>query len=94
MCVAHAHVTLLRELSCIWATYVAADAFLAAGLGWVAVGVDGDASFRAWAPPGIAVTTRDALMPKYAEVFQRPGLGMRDKGKLPKAAKKATAVPA
>ena len=67
---------------------------LSAGLGWVAVGLEGEASFRAWAPPGIAVTTRDAIMPKFAEDFQRPGLGLRDKGKVPKAVKKSAPVAA
>ena len=59
-----------------------------AGLGWVAIGVDGHASFRVAAPAGVAVTLRNALLPAFAAVFQRPGLGMRDKPKLPKALKK------
>ena len=60
----------------------------------MSIGLEGEASFRAWAPPGVAITTRDALLPKFADVFQRPGLGMRDKAKLPKAAKRAVAAAA
>ena len=44
-----------------------------AGLGWVAVGVDGTASLRVWAPPGVAITTRGALVPDLAKELQRPG---------------------
>lgn len=46
-----------------------------AGLGWVGVGVNGEASFRVWAPPNVAVTSRDALVPDYAKEFERPGFG-------------------
>ena len=44
-----------------------------AGLGWVAVGVSGTAGLRVWAPPGVAVTTRDALLPDFAKELERPG---------------------
>ena len=61
------------------------DDFLsAAGLGWVAVGLSGNARFRVWAPPGVAVTTHAALIPDFAPQLERPGLGLRDK---PKASK-------
>lgn len=54
------------------------------GLGWVAVGVSGTAHLRVWAPPGIAITTRSALIPDFNTQLERPGLGLRDK---PKAGK-------
>jgi hypothetical protein len=44
-----------------------------AGLGWVAVGVKGEAKLRVWAPEGVAVTVHDSLVPDYAKDFQRPG---------------------
>ena len=44
-----------------------------AGLGWIAVGVNGKASFKVWAPPGVAITTRSALIPDMAKEFCRPG---------------------
>ena len=44
-----------------------------AGLGWIAVGVNGDAAVRVWAPPGIAITVRQAMLPDYAKEFERPG---------------------
>eukprot|EP00890_Picochlorum_soloecismus_P002122 jgi/Picsp_1/2910/NSC_01135-R1_gtp binding protein len=44
-----------------------------AGLGWIAVGVKGKASFKVWAPPGVAITTRSALIPDMAKEFCRPG---------------------
>jgi hypothetical protein len=46
-----------------------------AGLGWVGVGVSGSASLRVWAPPGVAVTTRGALLPDFARELERPGFG-------------------
>ncbi|KAI3430584.1 hypothetical protein D9Q98_005177 [Chlorella vulgaris] len=46
-----------------------------AGLGWVGVGTCGDAALRVWAPPGVAVTTHDALVPDYARDLERPGFG-------------------
>lgn len=44
-----------------------------AGLGWVAVGIDGRASLRVWTPPGVAITTRQAMLPDYAERFEKLG---------------------
>jgi hypothetical protein len=49
---------------------------LCAGLGWVAVGVAGAASLRVWAPPGVAVTTHDALVPDFSRDLERPGFGL------------------
>lgn len=46
-----------------------------AGLGWVAVGVGGEAGLRAWAPPDVSITTRDALIPDFAKDLERPGFG-------------------
>lgn len=46
-----------------------------AGLGWVGVGAKGAARLRVWAPPGVAVTTHDALVPDYARELERPGFG-------------------
>ena len=56
-------------------------------MGWIAVGVSGVAQLRAWAPPGIAITTRAALIPDFNSQLERPGLGLRDK---PKASKRLT----
>lgn len=44
-----------------------------AGLGWVAIGCKGAATFRAWAPAGVAITTHDAMVPDFAKDFERPG---------------------
>ena len=41
----------------------------------MAVGVSGVATLRVWAPPGVAVTTHDALVPDYARDLERPGFG-------------------
>ena len=46
-----------------------------AGLGWVAVGVSGQCSLRVWSPKSVLVYQREALMPDYAENFERPGYG-------------------
>lgn len=46
-----------------------------AGLGWVGVGVKGQAVLRVWAPPGVAITTRDSLVPDFAKQLERPGFG-------------------
>ncbi|KAG7671412.1 hypothetical protein Ndes2526A_g02061 [Nannochloris sp. 'desiccata'] len=46
-----------------------------AGLGWVAVGVSGEATLNIWAPPGVAITTREAMIPDYAKDLERPGFG-------------------
>lgn len=47
-----------------------------AGLGWVAVGVKGRAKLAVWVAPGVAVTTRPALIPDYAKEFCRPGFSV------------------
>lgn len=54
-----------------------------AGLGWVGVGVSGRAALRVWAPPGVAITTHDALVPDFARELERPGFGvaLTDAGK-------------
>ena len=44
-----------------------------AGLGWFSVGVNGKADLKVWAPPGVAITSRDALIPDMAKEFCRPG---------------------
>ncbi len=44
-----------------------------AGLGWVAVGVTGQAGVRVWAPSGVAITVRKSMLPEYAKEFDRPG---------------------
>jgi ribosome biogenesis GTPase A len=44
-----------------------------AGLGWISVGVNGKAELKVWAPPGVAITSRDALIPDMAKEFCRPG---------------------
>ena len=46
-----------------------------AGLGWVAVGVSGEATLNVWAPPGVAITTREAMIPDFAKDLERPGFG-------------------
>lgn len=47
------------------------------------VGVSGTAELRVWAPPGVAITTHDALVPDYAKELERPGFGvaLTDAGK-------------
>lgn len=60
-----------------------------AGVGWLGVGANGTASFKVWAPPGISITTRTALIPDMAKEFCRPGFdtilpdrtGKKKKGK-------------
>ena len=44
-----------------------------AGLGWVAIGVRGEARLTVWAPPGVSITTRDAIVPDFAKEFCKPG---------------------
>lgn len=43
----------------------------------------GTADLRVWAPPGVAITTHDALVPDYARELERPGFGvaLTDAGK-------------
>ena len=44
-----------------------------AGLGWLALTLDGVAELRVWRQEGIAVTTRAALLPDMAKTFEKPG---------------------
>lgn len=44
-----------------------------AGFGWAAIALSGTATLRVWAPPGVAVTVRDALLPDLARDLCRPG---------------------
>jgi len=50
-----------------------------AGLGWAAVGCKGKATVRVWAPKGVALTTRESLVPDYADQFERPGFSENSK---------------
>lgn len=59
-----------------------------AGLGWIAFGFQGRADLAVWAPEGVAVTSRDALLPDYAAVFERPGWSENSKAVLSNAARK------
>ena len=43
------------------------------GLGWVGVGVKGNAAFRVWTNEGVQVETRESLVPDMARDLQRPG---------------------
>lgn len=45
------------------------------GLGWIGAGLSGRGVLRVWAPQGVAVTTRRALIPDYARELERPGFG-------------------
>lgn len=44
-----------------------------AGLGWVGVAAAGDVQLRVWALDGVAITTRDAMVPDLAAELERPG---------------------
>jgi hypothetical protein len=44
-----------------------------AGLGWVSCALKGEAELLVWRHAGIAVTTRAALLPDFAEIFDKPG---------------------
>ena len=44
-----------------------------AGLGWVSVALSGSARLRVWAPRGVSVTVREALVPDMARELGRPG---------------------
>ena len=58
-----------------------------AGLGWIGIGLNGEAKLRVWSYDGVAITRRKALIPDYSADLQRPGLS--DKSlKAPKAAKR------
>ena len=43
------------------------------GLGWVGVGVNGEATLRVWTHEGVLVETREALVPDMARDLHRPG---------------------
>ncbi|CAL8464068.1 g3603 [Coccomyxa elongata] len=60
-----------------------------AGLGWIAVGVSGEAQFTVWAHEGVAITTRTAVLPDYAKELERPGFGNKDRKLKAKAGSKA-----
>ena len=47
-----------------------------AGLGWVAVGVKGQAELRVWVGPGVAVSVREAMVFDLARTFERPGFSV------------------
>ena len=61
------------------------------GLGWVGVGVNGEATLRVWTHEGVLVDTREALVPDMARDLHRPGFsdemsvggGAGDGGKRP-----------
>lgn len=44
-----------------------------AGLGWISVGCEGDAVVSVWAPEGVLVNTRPALLWDCARDFEKPG---------------------
>ena len=46
---------------------------LTGGLGWVGVGVGGNASFRVWTHEGVQVETRESLVPDMSRDLERPG---------------------
>jgi ribosome biogenesis GTPase A len=53
-----------------------------AGVGWVAVGVDGDATLRVWTYDGVAVTQRSPpLVPDLARQLETPGFDFEQSGK-------------
>ena len=52
-----------------------------AGLGWVGVGVDGEASLQVWTYEGVGVAVRDALMPDMAKELETPGFDFEKAGK-------------
>lgn len=41
------------------------------------MGVKGQAQFRVWTAPSVAVTTRPSLAPDYAHEFERPGVSVQ-----------------
>eukprot|EP00892_Ulva_mutabilis_P011265 jgi/Ulvmu1/8510/UM044_0044.1 len=63
-----------------------------AGLGWVAVGLLGQAKLKVWTPAGIAVTRRAALLPDHAKVFERPGWSANSKALFKKDPSKPDAA--
>jgi hypothetical protein len=52
-----------------------------AGAGWVGVACSGEATLLVWAPEGVAVTLRDALLPDLARELETPGFDYEKAGK-------------
>ncbi|KAI8103575.1 hypothetical protein M9435_004910 [Picochlorum sp. BPE23] len=59
-----------------------------AGLGWAGIGVRGKSQLKVWAPPGVAITTRAALIPDMAKEFCKPGFDAASRPKVVKKGKK------
>lgn len=57
----------------------------AAGIGWLSLGLKGEASLSLWTFDGIEITTRDPLVLDRARFLERPGF------LLPKAISEAVA---
>lgn len=51
-----------------------------AGLGWIAVGCNGNASFRVWTHEGVQVVTREALIPDMDKRLMSPGFSFENVG--------------
>ncbi len=51
-----------------------------AGLGWVSVGCNGNASFRVWTHEGVQVETREALIPDMDKALMSPGFSFENVG--------------
>ena len=64
-------------------------AHVVTGLGWVAVGVKGPADLRVWLHKGVGLTTHAAVVPDYAQVFERPGFSSSNLKLTDKAKSKA-----
>ncbi|MEW5317331.1 MAG: hypothetical protein WDW38_008639 [Sanguina aurantia] len=63
-----------RELTVLGTSWQRSSMDIAvAGLGWIAIGCDGASEFKVWTYPGVGVTKHDALIPDFAEIFERPG---------------------
>ncbi|MEW5302007.1 MAG: hypothetical protein WDW36_004821 [Sanguina aurantia] len=63
-----------RELTVLGNSWQRSSVDIAiAGLGWVAIGCDGASEFKVWTYPGVGVTKHDALIPDFADIFERPG---------------------
>ena len=51
-----------------------------AGLCWIGVGCDGNASFRVWTHEGVQVVTREALVPDMDKSLMSPGFSFENVG--------------
>ncbi|CAL5226853.1 g9719 [Coccomyxa viridis] len=60
-----------------------------AGVGWLGIGVSGSASFDVWTHDGVAITTREAVIPDFARDLERPGFGSKEQQKKIKGKAKA-----